>query len=133
MNYEKPLEIPNVNSLKVDVNDFDAIAFFREPEGQYTFNIMKLREEPTDYEVFDMGHKFFIMFINENDTCELSEAVLSDPLYMIKSYVRSDIEGIIIKKSSKGKDLLDKMLFKSTINRLADALTKVAEQKAKEV
>jgi len=114
MKSEIALEIPSVNSLDTFVDEFDAISFFKEPEGKYSFSIMKMYETPKDYELFDMGHKFFIMLHDGDETCDITEAILSDPVYMIKHYVKANYEGIIIKKSSRGKILLDKLMNRFT-------------------
>ena len=123
-------EIPTVNSFKLDIEEFDAISFYREDDGYYSFMILKLSEQPHDYEMTDMGYKFIMMLSEKGKKgCEVTEAILGDPVHMLKNFVKARCEGMIVKKCSRGTDLVERILKKAELNRLANTLGALVKAK----
>lgn len=121
-------EIPSINNFKLDDDEFDIISFYKNKEGFYKFLIAKITEEQKDYEMTDMGQKFLMLFVT-GDTYEVNEAILGDPVYIVRNFVKAQCEGMIIKKCKKGLELVDRLIKKSELNRLAKTLNAYVETK----
>lgn len=121
-------EIPSVNNFKLDDDEFDIISFYRNTEGLYKFMIMKLAEEQDDYEITDMGHKFLMLFVS-GDTYELNEAILGDPVHIVKNFVKAKCEGMIIRKCKKGLELVNRLIKKTELNKLTRTLEAYVQAK----
>lgn len=121
-------QIPSVNNLTLDADEFDGISYYRTNSGEYKFIIFKLSEPQADYEVTDLGHKFIMVF-SGNGTNEVSEAILGDPLHILKNFVKAKCEGLIIKKCKKGVELVDRLVRKVEMVRMAQTLDALVRAK----
>ncbi len=93
------METCTFDSFTLDIEEFDAISFIKcNNNKEYLFNIMKLKDKQEDYIVTDMGYKFTMMMKGPNDTIEINDAILGDPVRIMKNFINVGAEGIFIKR-----------------------------------
>lgn len=113
MSGQKEIDINVIKNFKLDIDEFDAISFFKTETGSYNFMIMKLKDTPDDYEISDLGHKFIMLFCNDNKSCDIEEAILGSPMHNLANFISGGSEGIIIKKCKKGEEIVARILGRS--------------------
>lgn len=96
---------------KIKDEEFDAISFFRKEDGTYSFHVLKFNKTVDDYEKTDLGFKYYMLTLGDNREPIVEEAILGDPLRIVKQWVSGRGEGIFVKKCSAGKTILEKLVF----------------------
>lgn len=124
------MEVTTFENFTLDIDEFDAISFVNLGENEYYFNIMKLRNKQNDYIVTDMGYKFTMMMRGEDDKLELNDAILGDPVAIMKNFIRAGAEGIFIKRCGLCDSLIAKIVqgsltLKETIQNVRDDSIKI--------
>ena len=79
-----------------------------------------------------MGHKF-IMVLTEKNKSEVTEAILGDPVHIIRNFVRARCEGFIVKKCKSGIELVDKMMKFTEIVSLTNTLEAYVKEKQAQI
>lgn len=114
------------------INEYDSISFFKNPAGtMYNFSFLKLnalKEEDRPTET-DTGFKFIICLYGKDDTLEVFDAILGDPLTIVSQYANSNEEGLIVKKCSVGEQLVTKLQLTRQYRKLINVMKGVAETK----
>ena len=128
------MERMTLKNLKLDEEEIDGIAFSinGEEDGEldWEFTMMKLNndEDRNDFVKHEMGYKYQIV-LYENDEFDMFEAILGDLQYYVKGLVRGNTEGLILKKSKKTEEIIQKMFKAKLIDRLKGGLLEIADKK----
>lgn len=125
--------ISDLSSFKLKEEEYDAISFFKSTEG-YKFLIVKFDGNPV-LEKTDLGYKYYMFHIDHRDgnIPVVEEAILGDPLHVIKNYVKANCEGIFAKKSEISKQMLEKFVFGKDSTQRFEDLREFIRNEGKEV
>ena len=104
----KIVDDPKLLNLKED--EFDAISFFCSKEG-YKFYILKFNTTCTDYEQTEMGYRYYMLEVEKDGSASVQEAILGDPLHILRGFTKANCEGIFMKKCALAKTMLEKLVF----------------------
>ena len=108
-------------NFNLDINEFDGITFLKEPEsGNYVFGIMKIPLKDIDFVQTDMGHKFIMVLKNDDNTIDISEAILGDPIRILKNHIKAGSEGIFFKKCTIADNIIKKITLRGMLNTIDD-------------
>jgi hypothetical protein len=119
----------------LDQEEIDGIAFSINgddgDELDWEFTMMKLNndEDRKDFVKHEMGYKYQIV-LYEDDQFDMFEAILGDLQYYVKNLVRGNTEGLILKKSKKTQEIIDKMFKSKMVDRLKSQLLEIVEKKS---
>lgn len=128
------MEKTTLKNLKLDEEEIDGIAFSingeNDGELDWEFTMMKLNndEDRKDFVKHEMGYKYQIV-LYEDDQFDMFEAILGDLQYYVKNLVKGNTEGLILKKSKKTQEIIDKMFKSKMIDRLKSQLLEIVEKK----
>lgn len=129
------MEKMTLRNLKLDDEEIDGIAFSINgddgDELDWEFTMMKLNndEDRKDFVKHEMGYKYQIV-LYEDDQFDMFEAILGDLQYYVKNLVRGNTEGLILKKSKKTQEIIDKMFKGKMIDRFKSQLLEIADKKS---
>jgi hypothetical protein len=108
-------------NFDLDINDFDGITFLKEPEtGNYIFGIMKIPLKDVDFVKTDLGSKFIMVLKNDDNTIDISEAILGDPIRILKNHIKAGSEGIFFKKCTIADNIIKKITLRGMLNTIDD-------------
>lgn len=128
------MEKTTLKNLKLDEEEIDGIAFSingeNDGELDWEFTMMKLNndDDRKDFVKHEMGYKYQIV-LYEDDQFDMFEAILGDLQYYVKNLVKGNTEGLILKKSKKTQEIIDKMFKSKMIDRLKSQLLEIVEKK----
>jgi len=129
------MEKTTLKNLMLDQEEIDGIAFSINgddgDELDWEFTMMKLNndEDRKDFVKHEMGYKYQIV-LYEDDQFDMFEAILGDLQYYVKNLVRGNTEGLILKKSKKTQEIIDKMFKSKMVDRLKSQLLEIVEKKS---
>jgi hypothetical protein len=129
------MEKMTLRNLKLDDEEIDGIAFSINgddgDELDWEFTMMKLNndEDRKDFVKHEMGYKYQIV-LYEDDQFDMFEAILGDLQYYVKNLVRGNTEGLILKKSKKTQEIVDKMFKGKMVDRFKSQLIEIADKKS---
>jgi hypothetical protein len=129
------MEKMTLRNLKLDDEEIDGIAFSINgddgDELDWEFTMMKLNndEDRKDFVKHEMGYKYQIV-LYEGDQFDMFEAILGDLQYYVKNLVRGNTEGLILKKSKKTQEIIDKMFKSKMVDRFKSQLIEIADKKS---
>lgn len=129
------MEKTTLKNLMLDEEEIDGIAFSinGEDDGEldWEFTMMKLNndEDRKDFVKHEMGYKYQIV-LYEDDQFDMFEAILGDLQYYVKNLVRGNTEGLILKKSKKTQEIVNKMFKGKMIDRFKSQLLEIADKKS---
>lgn len=115
----------DVKRLKLNDEEIDGISFMKsmdpkhlkDPEMDHWSLSTIIMSDRDDFTQSELGYKYSIVFYRGN-VAEVFEAILGDLSYYVQGLVRKNQEGIIVKKSKKGDEIMNK-IFRG---RFAEAL-----------
>jgi hypothetical protein len=108
-------------NFDLDINDFDGISFLKEPEtGNYIFGIMKIPMKNIDFVSTDLGIKFIMIMKNDDNTMDISEAILGSPITILKNHIKAGSEGIFFKKCTIADNIVKRITLKGMLNTIND-------------
>ena len=128
------MEKTTLKNLMLDEEEIDGIAFSINgddgDELDWEFTMMKLNndEDRKDFVKHEMGYKYQIV-LYEDDQFDMFEAILGDLQYYVKNLVRGNTEGIILKKSKKTQEIIDKMFKNKMVDRFKSQLIEIVDKK----
>lgn len=123
------IEINMFSKLDLDVEKYDGVTFYRQPDGEYVFNILKFTDENNEFENTDLGFKFIMLLTNENARFEVSEAILGDPVKNVLNFVKARCDGLILKKCESGLRIAANVWKEAETNRVNRLVKALAEAK----
>lgn len=101
MTEEKKQPERYLSDVKLKDDDYDVLMFFKNARAVWDkFWILKYAVPVPDIEkVDDLGTKYtIILYDRKNQTMDVFDAILIDAVEMMKTYIRRNVEGAIIKK-----------------------------------
>jgi hypothetical protein len=126
--------VSDLAKLNLKEEEFDAISFFKTLNGDWRFLIVKY-DKPQEYEKTEMGFKYYMFHTDKrlNNIPIVEEAILGDPLYVIKNFAKAGCEGVFAKKCVTSKEMLEKLVLGKDSGKRFEDFKEFVKKDGKEV
>lgn len=108
--------LKDVININANVEEYDGVYFIKNPadDEKWDFSFMRMSlESENNFHIHPVGFIYKILHLNRNGNgIDVFEAVIGDPNHYIKNMIKSNQEGLIIKKCDRAEQIFDLVIKK---------------------